>query len=52
MIAYLAPVREKIETIRADKGYLKKVLKDGTEKATESARKTLGEVRKAVGFSH
>jgi tryptophanyl-tRNA synthetase len=52
MIQFLAPVREKIETIRNDDAYLKKILKEGTEKAQESARKTLGEVRKAVGFNH
>ena len=52
MIKYLEPIREKIEAIRADDAYLKKVLKDGTEKARESASRTLSEVRKAVGFSH
>jgi tryptophanyl-tRNA synthetase len=52
MIIYLAPIREKIEAIKADKDYLKKVLKDGTEKATANAEKTLGEARRAVGFRH
>jgi len=52
MIKYLTPVREKIEAIRADDAYLKKVLKDGTEKARESAAITLKEVRRAVGFNH
>jgi tryptophanyl-tRNA synthetase len=52
MIKFLAPVHEKIEAIRADDSYLAKVLADGTEKARESAGKTLSEVRKAVGFRH
>ncbi len=52
MILYLAPVREKIEAIKADEDYLKKVLKEGTEKARESASRTISEIRLAMGFSH
>jgi len=52
IIHYLTPIRDKIEDIRKNDAYLKKVLKEGTEKARESAGNTLREVRKAVGFSH
>jgi tryptophanyl-tRNA synthetase len=52
MIEFLAPVREKIESFRNDKQYLDKVLKEGSEKARESAGKTMREVRHAIGFSH
>jgi len=50
MIAYLTPIREKIDAIRADEPYLAKVLKDGTEQARESARNTLSDVRHAMGY--
>ncbi len=52
MIRYLTPIRDKIEDIRKNDEYLKKVLKEGTEKARESAANTLKEVRRAVGFNH
>jgi tryptophanyl-tRNA synthetase len=52
MIRYLNPVREKIEDFRKNDAYLKQVLKDGTEKARESAAGTLRELRKAIGFTH
>jgi tryptophanyl-tRNA synthetase len=52
MIAYLAPIRERIEALRNDHDYLDKVLKEGTEKARESARVTISDIRRAVGFRH
>ncbi len=50
MIVYLAPIREKIASISTDNAYLAKVAKMGAEKATESASKTMQEVRAAVGL--
>jgi tryptophanyl-tRNA synthetase len=50
MITFLTPIREKIDAIKADDGYLAKVAKLGAEKARESASKTLNEARTAIGF--
>jgi tryptophanyl-tRNA synthetase len=44
------PIREKISDILADDDYLRKVVKQGAEKARESANKTVKEVRKIIGF--
>lgn len=49
-IRFVAPYREKIKEILADDAYLEKVRKIGEEKARESARKTVSEVRKIIGF--
>jgi tryptophanyl-tRNA synthetase len=47
---FLAPIRERIEEIEKDEVYLRKVVKLGTEKARESASKTIREVREIIGF--
>lgn len=44
------PIREKINDIKNDEAYLRKVTKDGAERARESASKTLREVREIMGF--
>jgi tryptophanyl-tRNA synthetase len=44
------PIRERINSIKNDEPYLHKVTKEGTEKARESAGKTLSDVRKIMGF--
>ncbi|MDE5574851.1 MAG: tryptophan--tRNA ligase [Bacteroidales bacterium] len=49
-IRFVAPYRERIKEILADDAYLEKVRKTGEEKARESARKTVSEVRKIIGF--
>lgn len=50
MILATAPIREKISAIERDTTYLQKVAKLGTEKARESAAKTIREVRELIGF--
>lgn len=50
IIAATAPIRERIEEISSNEEYLKKVTKQGAEKARESAAKTLKEVRRLIGF--
>lgn len=45
---YLAPLRERRETLMADMGYLKDVLHEGNRRASEIAEQTLGEVREAM----
>lgn len=47
---FLTPIRERIEEMDKDEEYLRKVVKLGTEKAKESASKTIKEVREIIGF--
>ena len=44
----LAPIRERREDILAKKGYIEEILQAGEEKARESARKTMEQVREAI----
>ena len=50
MIRFTTPVRERIREIYNDDVYLRRVVKMGAERARESASKTLGEVRKIIGY--
>jgi len=50
IINFTSPFRERITELAADDDYLKKVMKDGEEKARESAGKTVKEVREIMGF--
>jgi tryptophanyl-tRNA synthetase len=50
IIRFITPIREKILSLNADNAYLKKVANLGAEKARESARKTIREVREIIGF--
>lgn len=50
MIIFNSPIRERIEEIAKDTDYLRKVANHGAEKARESARKTIQEVRSVIGF--
>ncbi|MEI7801174.1 MAG: tryptophan--tRNA ligase, partial [Bacteroidota bacterium] len=47
---FVAPIREKVKAIAADEKYISKVVNMGAEKARESARKTLEEARRIIGF--
>jgi tryptophanyl-tRNA synthetase len=49
--AYLAPVRERYEELRADEAELHGVLDEGAEKARAIASQTLAEVRERMGVS-
>ncbi len=50
IVNFTTPLREKIKEIYNDETYLGKVIKMGTEKARESASKTLKDVRAIIGF--
>ena len=50
IIATVAPIRERIEDIRANDKYLHEVTEMGAEKARRSARATLDEVRRIMGI--
>ncbi|MDR2893886.1 MAG: tryptophan--tRNA ligase [Alistipes sp.] len=50
IVAVVAPIRERIEAIRADDAYLRRVTAEGAEKARASSSKTLSEVREIMGI--
>lgn len=50
IVKFTTPLRERIKEIYQDEKYLAKVVKQGAEKARESASKTVKEVRKIIGF--
>lgn len=50
IINVTTPVRERINDLKNDDAYLRKVTRNGAEKARESAGKTLREVREIMGF--
>jgi len=50
IINFTTPFREKINDIKSDNDYLRKVAKLGAEKARDSASSTLKEVRRIIGF--
>lgn len=50
IIKVTTPIRERILEIEKDDAYLRKVTLEGAERARESARKTVEEVRAIVGF--
>jgi len=50
IVAFTSPIREKILEISANEAYLKKVAKQGAEKALVSARKTISDVREIIGI--
>lgn len=52
MVRFIAPVREKVNSVLADEPYLKRVMEQGAEKARSSARATLDIVRNAMGLRY
>ncbi|MDR2815640.1 MAG: tryptophan--tRNA ligase [Proteiniphilum sp.] len=50
IIKVTTPIRERILEIEKDDAYLRKVTLEGAEKARESARKTIADVREIAGF--
>jgi len=51
VIAFTAPLREKINALASDEKYIHRVATEGAAKARESAAKTMSEARKAIGFT-
>jgi tryptophanyl-tRNA synthetase len=52
MVRFIAPIREKANEIRNDENYLKKIMKEGTEKARISATKTIEAARELAGLKY
>ena len=48
--AFNAPIRERLAEYMANTELLDRIARDGAEKARESARKTIDEVRQIIGF--
>ena len=52
MVAFIAPIRERAQALQADESQIQKILKEGAEKARESASQTIAAARKAIGISY
>jgi len=52
MVSFIKPIREKAADIQSNKPLLSKIIKQGAEKARESASATLTEVRNAIGMNY
>ena len=50
IIRFTDPIRERICEFSSDGKYMDRVVEEGAAKARESARKTISEVRKIIGF--
>ena len=50
LCAIIAPIREKIEAYSADNNLLDRIAQEGAEVARQSAKATLDEVRRIIGF--
>jgi tryptophanyl-tRNA synthetase len=52
MIRFIAPIREKALSIQQDSAYLQQVMRNGAQKARESASQTLQLVKEAMGLMY
>lgn len=52
MINFISPIRKKVNSILKDEKYLQKVMKQGADKARESAAATIKLVREAIGLNY
>ncbi|MBL7779370.1 MAG: tryptophan--tRNA ligase [Chitinophagales bacterium] len=52
MVAYLSPIRQKIEELSANESKVYEILGDGASKARASAAQTLRDVREIIGFKN
>ena len=50
VVEMLRPVREEAERLMKDKAYLESIYRDGAERASRAANRTLGKVYKKLGF--
>jgi tryptophanyl-tRNA synthetase len=52
MVRFIAPIREKAESIRTNEVYLKQVMEQGAAKARESAQATMNLVKNVMGLHY
>ena len=50
LVKVIAPIRERIQEFSADTALLDRIAREGAERARESARATIEEVRRIIGF--
>jgi tryptophanyl-tRNA synthetase len=50
LVKFISPLRQRIEELKKDEDYISKVVKNGAEKARESASATLRIMRETIGF--
>ena len=51
LIEYISPISDKIDLLRKNEDHLLKILKDGQEKASNVADKTIKDVKNIIGLS-
>jgi tryptophanyl-tRNA synthetase len=52
MVRFIAPIREKAESIQNDEGYLRRVMEQGAAKARASAKVTIEMTKDAMGLNY
>ena len=52
MVQFIAPIREKAESIRTNETYLQEIMEKGAEKARKSSAETMKLVREAMGLQY
>jgi len=52
LVTFIAPIREHAADLQRDEAGIRKILKEGAEKARESAAKTLSEARRLIGINY
>jgi len=52
MVQFIAPIREKAESIRTNETYLQEIMEKGADKARKSAAETMKLVREAIGLQY
>ena len=52
MVQFISPIREKTKELHANEDAIKKILKEGAEKARASASVTIAEARKLIGINY
>lgn len=52
LVAFVRPIRERAAELQQDEAGLRKILKEGAEKARESAARTIAEARRLIGIHY
>ncbi len=52
LVAFIRPIRERTTELQQDEAGLRKILKEGAEKARESAARTIAEARRLIGIHY
>ncbi|MFN8243984.1 MAG: tryptophan--tRNA ligase [Ferruginibacter sp.] len=52
MVNFIAPVRQRVDSILQDEAYLRRVMEQGAEKANKRADQTMQLVREVMGFKY